>query len=178
MSKFLYVKKSDGQRIREERKEDKARDNNHRWPWRNKLNARQWRRQQMWSRRMQTAVRCENRCTHYDFEFPNRRTLAHEVADGRILCCHCAHDEGECAVCNALSCELNDHAECPECEAENKARSVRCGTCDECNDNGCVKCQPDVWFACPNHPEQRVQSDGWVPCPQCGAGMVEEGGAK
>jgi len=59
-------------------------------------------------------------------------------------------------------------------------------SCPECDGNGCVECQPElrssptsssgftrwVWFACPNHPDHRVQSNGWVPCPTCGAALV------
>lgn len=44
--------------------------------------------------------------------------------------------------------------------------------CCECDGNGCVHCQPEVWFACPNHPDHRVQSNGWVPCPTCGTDLV------
>lgn len=45
-------------------------------------------------------------------------------------------------------------------------------SCPECDGNGCVECQPEVWFACPNHPDHRVQSNGWVPCPTCGAALA------
>lgn len=41
-------------------------------------------------------------------------------------------------------------------------------TCDECDGNGCKECQPDTWFACPDHPDHRVHGDGWSSCPVCG----------
>ena len=45
-------------------------------------------------------------------------------------------------------------------------------SCHECDGYGCVECQPEVWFACPNHHDHRVQSNGWVPCPICGHALV------
>ena len=44
--------------------------------------------------------------------------------------------------------------------------------CSECDGNGCKVCQPDVWFACPQHPDQRSQGDGWARCGTCGGEMV------
>lgn len=46
--------------------------------------------------------------------------------------------------------------------------------CDECDNNGCAKCQPGMWFSCAAHPEQRVEGDGWSLCEICNESMHQE----
>lgn len=41
--------------------------------------------------------------------------------------------------------------------------------CNECDNNGCVLCRPGVWFACPTHPAERTEGNGWQRCKICGA---------